>query len=171
MRRLFFLTFALVLLLAGCATDEELLTSYAKGYESSRVRVEQLEQQVDKLLVWNDALKDVLTDHGLASEIPDEDDLGLTSWSDDTSDDSYEDYDVSYGSYDYDDDSYYYDEDDSYDDEYYDDSSYTYVYITDTGSKYHSYGCQYLAHSCHEITLSAAIARGYEPCSRCDPPR
>lgn len=45
------------------------------------------------------------------------------------------------------------------------------VYITDTGSKYHNYGCQYLRESCHAISLSSAKAYGYGPCSRCNPPR
>lgn len=40
------------------------------------------------------------------------------------------------------------------------------VYITDTGSKYHSAGCRYLKSS-HEISLDEAEARGYEPCSVC----
>lgn len=44
------------------------------------------------------------------------------------------------------------------------------VYVTDTGSKYHSAGCSYLK-SKHEIRLSTAISMGYSPCSRCDPPR
>ena len=43
----------------------------------------------------------------------------------------------------------------------------TTVYITDTGSKYHRYGCQYLRQSCHEISLSDAKTQGYTPCSRC----
>ena len=41
------------------------------------------------------------------------------------------------------------------------------VYITNTGEKYHRYGCQYLRKSCIPISLSEAKARGYEPCSRC----
>lgn len=45
----------------------------------------------------------------------------------------------------------------------------TIVYITDTGSKYHSYGCGYLR-SCNSITLEEAVKNGYEPCSRCNPP-
>jgi len=43
------------------------------------------------------------------------------------------------------------------------------VYITRTGSKYHSYGCSYLRSSCIPIARSKAIARGYGPCSRCNP--
>jgi len=45
------------------------------------------------------------------------------------------------------------------------------VYTTNTGSKYHSAGCQYLSKSCIPIKLSAAKARGLTPCSRCSPPR
>lgn len=43
------------------------------------------------------------------------------------------------------------------------------VYITKTGSKYHSAGCSYLRSSCIPISKSKAIARGYTPCSRCNP--
>lgn len=49
----------------------------------------------------------------------------------------------------------------------YDDYATATVYITDTGSKYHRYGCQYLRQSCHEISISNAEAQGYTPCSRC----
>lgn len=45
------------------------------------------------------------------------------------------------------------------------------VYVTRTGEKYHSDGCQYLRSSQREITLGEAIDRGYSPCSRCSPPR
>ena len=41
------------------------------------------------------------------------------------------------------------------------------VYITNTGSKYHRYGCQYLRYSCIPISLSSALARGYSACSVC----
>lgn len=41
------------------------------------------------------------------------------------------------------------------------------VYITDTGSKYHQYGCQYLTGSCHAMALDEAVDAGYTPCSRC----
>lgn len=41
------------------------------------------------------------------------------------------------------------------------------VYVTDTGSKYHRYGCQYLRKSCNAISLATAKAFGYTPCSRC----
>lgn len=43
------------------------------------------------------------------------------------------------------------------------------VYITETGSKYHRYGCQYLKDSCIEISLDEAKEQGYEPCKRCKP--
>ncbi|MEQ8235175.1 MAG: hypothetical protein ABRQ23_00175 [Syntrophomonadaceae bacterium] len=45
------------------------------------------------------------------------------------------------------------------------------VYTTNTGSKYHSAGCQYLSKSCIPISLSDAKARGLTPCSKCSPPR
>ena len=44
------------------------------------------------------------------------------------------------------------------------------VYITDTGSKYHSSGCRYLSKSKHAISLSSAKSQGYGPCSVCGPP-
>lgn len=47
-------------------------------------------------------------------------------------------------------------------------TSYT-VYITATGSKYHSYGCSYLRDSCYSIDINDAIAQGYTACSRCNP--
>lgn len=46
-----------------------------------------------------------------------------------------------------------------------------YVYITDTGTKYHRDGCRYLAKSKIKITLKEAVERGYTPCSVCDPPK
>ena len=45
------------------------------------------------------------------------------------------------------------------------------VYITDTGSKYHSYGCRYLKSSCSAVTLQRAKSLGLTPCSVCDPPQ
>jgi len=45
------------------------------------------------------------------------------------------------------------------------------VYITDTGEKYHSSGCQYLRKSKHLISLKSAKSSGYTPCSRCAPPQ
>ena len=44
------------------------------------------------------------------------------------------------------------------------------VYVTKTGSKYHSDGCRYLSSSCIPISLSEAKSEGYTPCSVCDPP-
>ena len=41
------------------------------------------------------------------------------------------------------------------------------VYVTKTGSKYHSYGCVYLKKSCIEKDLSVAESQGYTPCSKC----
>ena len=45
------------------------------------------------------------------------------------------------------------------------------VYITNTGEKYHRWGCQYLWNSSIAVTLNYALAAGYTPCSRCNPPR
>ncbi len=44
------------------------------------------------------------------------------------------------------------------------------VYVTKTGSKYHSAGCRYLAKSSIPMPLSEAVKR-YSPCSVCNPPR
>jgi len=46
----------------------------------------------------------------------------------------------------------------------------TTVYITETGSKYHLAGCRYLSKSKIPISLREACAKGYTPCSVCDPP-
>ena len=43
------------------------------------------------------------------------------------------------------------------------------VYITETGSKYHRSGCQYLSKSKIETTRAAAVSGGYSPCARCNP--
>ena len=45
-------------------------------------------------------------------------------------------------------------------------SSATWVYVTDTGSKYHKSGCSYLKSS-NKIELSEALSLGYDACSRC----
>ena len=45
------------------------------------------------------------------------------------------------------------------------------VHITETGSKYHSAGCQYLRSSDIIVTLDDAKARGLTPCSKCNPPQ
>ena len=44
------------------------------------------------------------------------------------------------------------------------------VYVTQTGSKYHRSGCQYLRKSKISIPLTSAKYT-YGPCSRCRPPR
>lgn len=41
------------------------------------------------------------------------------------------------------------------------------VYVTNTGGKYHRWGCQYLSQSCIPIFLDSAIRQGYTACSRC----
>jgi endonuclease/exonuclease/phosphatase family metal-dependent hydrolase len=46
----------------------------------------------------------------------------------------------------------------------------TTVYITETGTKYHLSGCRYLSKSKIPITLREACAKGYSPCSVCNPP-
>lgn len=43
------------------------------------------------------------------------------------------------------------------------------VYITFSGSKYHRSWCSYLSSSAILTSREEAIARGYTPCSRCNP--
>ena len=43
------------------------------------------------------------------------------------------------------------------------------VHITRTGKKYHAAGCRYLSKSDIPISRQDAEARGYEPCSKCNP--
>lgn len=43
----------------------------------------------------------------------------------------------------------------------------TYVYVTDTGSKYHRAGCRYLWNSKRKVSLSSAKSFGYTACSVC----
>jgi len=45
------------------------------------------------------------------------------------------------------------------------------VYITNSGAKYHTNGCQSLSKSKIPITLNEAKAQGYTPCSKCHPPQ
>lgn len=45
------------------------------------------------------------------------------------------------------------------------------VYVTEYGSKYHRKSCGSLWNSCYEITLNKAIANGYTPCKKCNPPK
>lgn len=44
------------------------------------------------------------------------------------------------------------------------------VYVTKTGKKYHREGCQHLRKSSRAISLTEALEKKYEPCSRCKPP-
>lgn len=44
------------------------------------------------------------------------------------------------------------------------------VYITKTGKKYHSVDCSSLRRSSIPIELKDAINRGYDACSKCNPP-
>lgn len=43
------------------------------------------------------------------------------------------------------------------------------VYITKTGNKYHTSGCQYLSKSKIAIQIDTAVERSYTPCSVCKP--
>ncbi|MFH1748129.1 MAG: hypothetical protein ABIG44_13920, partial [Planctomycetota bacterium] len=45
------------------------------------------------------------------------------------------------------------------------------VYVTDSGTKYHRADCYHLRKSKRAMKLSEAKARGYEPCSHCQPPK
>lgn len=44
------------------------------------------------------------------------------------------------------------------------------VYITRTGSKYHTSTCSYLSQSKIAVSLQEAVNGGYTRCSRCKPP-
>ena len=46
----------------------------------------------------------------------------------------------------------------------------TTVYITNTGTKYHTSDCNHLYRSRSAITLVDAIGEGYKGCKNCDPP-
>jgi hypothetical protein len=43
------------------------------------------------------------------------------------------------------------------------------VHVTKTGKKYHDGNCRYLSKSSYSISLEDAKARGYDPCSVCNP--
>ena len=43
------------------------------------------------------------------------------------------------------------------------------VYLTNTGSKYHKFGCRYLKTSCTEVSLDQAISMGKTACKVCKP--
>ena len=43
------------------------------------------------------------------------------------------------------------------------------VYITNSGSRYHTATCRWVSDSCIEISLEAAISSGYTPCGTCNP--
>ena len=45
------------------------------------------------------------------------------------------------------------------------------VYITKSGKKYHNDGCRSLSSSKTSISLTDAKAKGYTPCSLCNPPQ
>ena len=45
------------------------------------------------------------------------------------------------------------------------------VYVTTSGKKYHAEGCRFLAKSSIPMKLSDAKAKGYTPCSVCNPPQ
>lgn len=47
----------------------------------------------------------------------------------------------------------------------------TLVHVTESGSRYHRAGCQYLNDSDREITLAEARNQGLEPCKKCNPPQ
>lgn len=44
-----------------------------------------------------------------------------------------------------------------------------YVYVTESGSKYHEYGCNTIKSTPHKMELETAINKGYAPCKVCNP--
>ena len=52
-----------------------------------------------------------------------------------------------------------------------DDTDSVTVYVTKSGEKYHSDGCQYLRKSKIAMDLKDAKAKGYTLCSKCAPPK
>jgi len=44
------------------------------------------------------------------------------------------------------------------------------VYVTETGEKYHTEDCAALRESKQAMSLEDAKAKGYTPCSKCNPP-
>jgi methylphosphotriester-DNA--protein-cysteine methyltransferase len=44
------------------------------------------------------------------------------------------------------------------------------VYVTRTGEKYHTEECPSVRNSKIAVTLGEAVAKGYGPCQRCEPP-
>lgn len=44
-----------------------------------------------------------------------------------------------------------------------------FVYVTQNGSKFHSYECNYLNSTPMKINLDTAINKGYSPCKACNP--
>lgn len=45
-----------------------------------------------------------------------------------------------------------------------------YVYVTESGDKYHKEDCRFLKKSKIKLTLEEAKEKGYKPCSVCKPP-
>ena len=43
------------------------------------------------------------------------------------------------------------------------------VYVTKSGTKYHTATCPYLSESCSPMSRDQAIAEGREPCKHCQP--
>jgi hypothetical protein len=41
------------------------------------------------------------------------------------------------------------------------------AYVTETGDKFHCYGCRYLTDSCIETTVGTALLEGKKGCSVC----
>lgn len=46
----------------------------------------------------------------------------------------------------------------------------TTVYITKSGTRYHNDGCSYLTDNKIPLSFNEAQAKGYQPCSKCNPP-
>ena len=142
-RYLLALALVLMVVVGGCASDEDLVTAYEKGYDSALSKISALESQLIAKKAKNAELQQQLDAAEEDPVEPEPEPAPAPATQPTTSG-------TTTSSSDY--------------------STVT-VYVTDTGEKYHRSGCQYLRNSKHEIYLSQAQALGYTPCSRCHPPQ
>lgn len=147
-RYLLALALVLMVVVGGCASDEDILAAYERGYDSALSKISALERQLEAQKEENeelqqqlDAAEEKAEETVEATPAPAPASASATQPTTSGTTTSSSDY-----------------------------STVT-VYVTDTGEKYHRSGCQYLRNSKHEIYLSQAQALGYTPCSRCHPPQ